>query len=116
MSALGYLWHKHKGALIALALALVVTLFFAVRIVAQWIYWTDPAHRDQQIEGWMTAGYIAHSYAVPRDVIRDALPADVPTGKHMPLDRIAAENGIRLTVLIDGLYAAIEAERAAIDR
>ena len=93
-----------------------MTLFFAVRIVAQWIYWSDPAHRDQQIEGWMTAGYVAHSYDVPRDVIRNALPPDVPAGKHMPFDRIAAETGIDLTELVNGLYAAIEAERAAIDR
>lgn len=115
MTALGYLWHKHKGALIALVLALAVTLFFAARFVVQWIYWSDPAHRDQQIEGWMTPGYVAHSYGVSKDVILEALPPNLQVGKRLPLDRIALTNDMALTELIDELYAAIEAERAAID-
>ncbi len=112
MTALAYLWKKHKGALIALVLALAVALFFAIKLVMQWIYWSDPAHRDQVIEGWMSPGYVSHSYDVPHEVIRSALPAGFEHGRRLSLDRIAEESDKDVKAIIDDLYTAIQAERA----
>lgn len=72
-------WAAAPLAVIILALASVAAGVFAVRSAMFWYYWSDPAHRDQQIAAWMTPGYIAHSWYVPRDVVLDALGA--PRGK-----------------------------------
>jgi hypothetical protein len=55
-----------------------MSLFFGVRVVADWIYWNDPAHHEQQIAAWMTPGYIGHSWKVPKEVIVEALGAPEP--------------------------------------
>ena len=54
---------------------------FAVRGVVFWVYWGDPARHEQAIEPWMTPGYIAHSWRVPRAVVVEALHAPVPPPK-----------------------------------
>lgn len=121
MSALSYLWTRHRVALIAFGLALALTLFFAVRFVMHWVYWSDPAHRDQQIEGWMTPGYVAHSYDVSPEVIRDSLrallaqQADALPRGGMTLQQIARATGTDLDQLSAALLAAIAAERARDD-
>ncbi|MGB8622641.1 MAG: hypothetical protein WCD16_07470, partial [Paracoccaceae bacterium] len=73
MGALAYLWRRHRIALSAFVLAAAAALFFALRFTIFWIYWSDPTHREMAIEGWMTPGYVAHSYHVPPQVVRDAL-------------------------------------------
>ena len=113
-AALGYLWAHHRAAVIAMVLALGVALFFAVRLTVFTIYWADPAHRDQPIEGWMTPGYVARSHDVDQAVIRAALP-DLPaagTPARQTLAQIAADADIPLPMLIAALTAAIAAARA----
>ena len=39
---------RHPVLSLAFALALGLTLFFAGRFVAQAVYWSDPAHRNQR--------------------------------------------------------------------
>ena len=58
------LWRQRPYLVSAFLLACAVTLFFAVRFVTQAIYWSDPAHQNQTVEGWMTVGYIAKSWQV----------------------------------------------------
>jgi hypothetical protein len=75
---------------------LVVTLFLlvagftayrAVHTVRRVVYWQ--AHRDEPIRGWMTVGFVAHSYRVPSHVLYDALGlTDKPRDKR-PLREIA---------------------------
>ena len=114
-SALAYLWRHHRPALIGLALALAVAVFFAVRLTIFTIYWSDPAHRDQQIEGWMTPGYVARSWDVEPDLIRAALPPPPPGGPEprgrTTLDRIAEGAGLPLAEVIAGIEAAIAGAR-----
>lgn len=104
---LGYLWEHHRAAVIGLGLALGGALFFAVRLAVFTIYWADPAHRDQAIEGWMTPRYIARSHDVGLDVIRAALP--VTPGARSTLDDIAAETSVPIEVLIGHIEDAIRA-------
>jgi hypothetical protein len=113
-SALGYLWHHHRPTLIGFALILVIALAFALRLALFTIYWSDPAHRNQPIKGWMTPGYVARSYDVDPDVIRALLTPqpEVSTGTRPTLERIAEAEGIALPDLIAQIEAAINAVRA----
>ncbi len=107
------LWAAAPVATVILAAALVVAGFFAVRMTAFWIYWRDPARHEQVIEGWMTPGYIAHSWKVPRDVVFDALDAPKPRpGSPKTLNELAELRGVPVDALIATADAAIATYRA----
>lgn len=57
--------------LVAFGAALCVTGLFAARTIQNALYWR--AHTDEPIRGWMTIGYVAHSYHVPPHVLYKAL-------------------------------------------
>jgi len=107
------LWSAAPVATLILAVAVAALLFFAVRMTAFWIYWHDPAHREQEIAGWMTPGYIAHSWRVPRQVILNAVNAPLPPqGGPVNLHDLADLNGVTVEELIEAAEAAIAAFRA----
>ena len=63
------------------------TAYRAVHTVRRVVYWR--AHRDEPIRGWMTVGFVAHSYRVPSHVLYEALGlTDKPRDKR-PLREIA---------------------------
>jgi type VI protein secretion system component VasK len=63
------------------------TTYRAVHTVRRIAYWQT--HRDEPIRGWMTVGFVAHSYRVPAHVLYDALGLpDKPRDKR-PLREIA---------------------------
>jgi len=109
------IWQAAPVATVILGGALAVSLFFAVRLVAFWIYWADPAHRDQAIEPWMTPGYIAHSWGVPREVAFEALNLPPAPGGPRTMQDLAAERGVSVNVLAQDLQAAIDTFRAQED-
>ncbi|MCU4653804.1 hypothetical protein N8I71_13245 [Roseibacterium sp. SDUM158016] len=109
-SALVFLWERHRPAMIALALAVIVAGFFAVRLALFTIYWSDPAHREQPLEGWMTPGYVAHSYGLDRDAFRDALR--IPPGTRATFEELAAARGVPLEDMLAGVETAIAAVRS----
>ncbi len=112
-SYLKRIWAAAPVATIILAVALGLSVFFGVRTTASWIYWNDPTHIDQPIEGWMTPRYVAMSWDVPRDVMMDALRIG-KSGEGPPnLERLAEARGIPLETLIAEIEAAIAAHRAA---
>lgn len=109
-AGLRYLWRHHRAAVIALGLALGVAGFFAVRLTVFTLYWADPAHREQRIEGWMTPGYVARSWGIDRDVVLAALPPlspDTLPGARPTLNDIAKATGIALPEVIAALETAI---------
>jgi hypothetical protein len=107
------IWQAAPVATVILGGALAVSLFFAVRLVAFWIYWADPAHRDQAIEPWMTPGYVAHSWGVPREIAFEALGLPPAPGGPRSMADLAAERGVSVAELARDLQAAIDAFRAA---
>ena len=108
-----HLWINHKLLLSAFALAVAVTLFFSARSVLFFIYWSDPSHRNQALEPWMTPRYIAKSYDIPVETIA-ALLGVVPGPKERPtLARIAARDEMTVEMLITVLTIEIEALKAA---
>ena len=81
-------------------------------LILHGIYWNDSAHRDQEIEDWMTPAYVGHAWNVPRPVIAEAigLTSD-QRGKRLPLEDIAEAQGIPFEELKQRIEAAIAAHR-----
>ena len=63
-------WRQLVVAL-AFLMSLSLAILFVVRAVRPMIYWHY--HQDEPIRGWMTMGYVAHSYHVPPGVLHQAL-------------------------------------------
>ena len=105
------LWRGQPIAVTLFILALSVTLFFGFRMVAFAIYWADPAHRDQELLGWMTPRYVAHSWRVPPEVLGNALSLRPGEGRPLTLAEIAAQKGVSLAELIAQINLAIDTER-----
>lgn len=112
MEHLRVLWRDNKLLVSAFVLAMAVMLFFAVRTAMFWLYWHDPAHRNQAIEPWMTPRYIAHSWDVPPPVVGDAMGLD-PGGPRITVTEVAVREGISVEDLVARVMAAIIAHRAA---
>ena len=105
------LWQHHKGLTIAFSLACAVTVFFVLRSIVFYIYWQDPTHRNQPLEPWMTPRYIAYSYdLLPEDVAGMLGIAEIPTFRPT-LEKIAAEKGIPVSALIEGLKTQLTQAR-----
>jgi hypothetical protein len=66
----GFRWQQWLVVILFLLVA-GFTAFRAVHTVRRVVYWQ--AHRDEPIRGWMTVGFVAHSYRVPPRVLYDAL-------------------------------------------
>ena len=103
--------HPVLGSGFLLALGLVV--FFAARSVAALVYWSDPAHRDQPIEGWMTPRYVVQSWQLPPEVMTEILNAGPMPDRRRTLGEIAEDQGITLHDLATRITAATDAHRAA---
>ncbi len=103
------IWRAAPIATVVLALSLAVAGYFAVQTAASWVYWSDPRHQNQQVQPWMTPGYVAHSWGIPREVMREALALDEAHGRGRPLARMAEERGLSVEQLIDDLEATIAA-------
>lgn len=107
------LWGAAPIATAILVLSLAMSLFFGVRSVANWVYWNDPAHREQQIAAWMTPGYIASSWRVPREVVMEALDAPEPPPEGVRnLADLADYHGVTVPDMITRAKRAIAAFRA----
>jgi len=63
-------WH-HWLVAAALVLALGFTGLHAYRAVSAAIYWNY--NRDEPIQGWMSVGFVAHSYHVPPRILYQAI-------------------------------------------
>lgn len=113
ITSLRRMWAAAPVATVVLVVALLASTFFGVRTVSNWVYWNDPAHIDQPIAGWMTPGYVAHSWDIPRPVMIEALALGEDDPKGRNLKRLAEAQGIPLDELIARIEAAIMAHRAA---
>ncbi len=98
---------RHPVLTAAFALALLLTLFFAGQFIARAVYWSDPAHRNQQVQPWMTVGYIGRSWQLdPREIDAEAgLP--LPQGHPLTLDEIARQRGVPVAEVIAEVQAAL---------
>lgn len=109
-------WARHPVMTAGFLLAVTLTILFAIRSAVFVIYWNDPDHFNQPIEGWMTPRYIMHSWQLsPEDVMQVIGDGPMPP-RRQTLEEIAANRGVPLSQIIDNLTKAldqIEAQRAA---
>ncbi len=105
------LWKDHKALMAGFLLALAVMLFFGVRSAMFWIYWSDPAHREEPVAAWMTPGYVAQSWDVPIPVIRDALGIP-PETRRKTIKALAEERGLPPEAVVRQIENAIAMHRA----
>lgn len=104
-------WRRHPVVLTAFLLACAVFVFFAVRMTFAALYWADPARQNQTLEGWMTPGYVARSWDVPRETVLTWLGDAAPTGGRKTLAQIAQDTGVPLAQIIDQLHDALSAQK-----
>lgn len=109
---IGSLWRQHRLASAVFLLAGLAAVLFTVRLVVFWVYWADPAHRNAELEGWMTPGYVARSWDVPRDFVLETLGIASDGRFRDSLNAIAAERGVTAGELIEQLEPAIADWRA----
>lgn len=105
------LWRTHPVLSTAFLAAIALTAFFLVRLVVFSIYWSDPAHRDQAIEPWMTPRYVANSWDLPPEVLTKALGVTLEPRRRITLGEISALTGIGLDELDARIRAAAMAYR-----
>jgi hypothetical protein len=106
------LWRENRLVFIGFILAAALTLFFATRLTLSWIYWNDPAHRDQAIAGWMTPRYIDHSWRIPPEILAETLGLEPGSGRPQTLAEIAEERGTTVEALAAEIEAAAKRHRA----
>lgn len=106
-------WKQHPWAAAILALASLAALIFAVRLAIFTVHWMDPAHREVAVEGWMTPGYVAMSWQIPKPVVMEMLGLDERPEERVQIKDLAAQRGIPVAELIAELEAALAAEKAA---
>jgi len=99
MKRLIHAWKRRPVFATGFVLATVVAVLFALRSVSMMIYWSDPDHRDQSIEGWMTPRYVARSWHLPPEVMIGAIGGSQMPDPRRPLNEIAADQGITLLEL-----------------
>lgn len=103
------LWRQRPVLVSAFVLATALTLFFGGRLVVQAVYWSNPAHQNQQVQGWMTVGYIARSWQLkgPQLDAEAGLPTPRAKGHPQPLSEIAKDRGVPVSQVIAEVEAAI---------
>ena len=81
-------WHWLVAAVFVLVLGF--TALHAFRAVSSAIYWNN--NRDEPIQGWMSVGFVAHSYHVPPRLLYQAIGLP-PKPDKRPLRIIARAQG-----------------------
>ncbi|MBR9764830.1 MAG: hypothetical protein GYB53_15195 [Rhodobacteraceae bacterium] len=94
MTTLRQLWKNHPLACLGFLAGLALTLLFLARLALFSLSWSDPDHRAPRPEGWMTPGYVAHSWQLPVDEVAAQLGLTTrPEGKPPTLAEIARASG-----------------------
>ena len=113
LNGIKHLWQRNKYLLLAFVFAAAITVFFATRMIVSGIYWADPEHQNQPLEGWMTPRYVAYSYGLEADEFKQVLGIDPTAVSRVHLRDLLQKQGLTLTELqarLDALVAARASE------
>ena len=119
MTILRQLWRSHPLALLGFLAGLALTVLFLARLALFSLYWSDPAHRALSPEGWMTPGYVAHSWQLPVEEVAAQLGlSGRPEGPPPTLAEIARDSGQDEAALLATLEAWLDmrADEGTADR
>ena len=109
LNGIKHLWQRNKFLLLAFGFAAIATVFFATRMIVLGIYWADPDHQNQPLEGWMTPRYVAYSYGLEADEFEQVLGIDPTAVSRVHLRDLLKEQDLTLSELqarLDALVAA----------
>mgnify|MGYP005849515307 CR=1 FL=1 len=102
------LFRRHPVLATLFAIALILTLVFAGRVVTQVVYWSDPDRKEQAVDGWMTLRYVAKSWRLaPLELYEAAGLPPQERGSRRTLEQLAKDKGIALADLIADVEAGI---------
>lgn len=112
VATLKRLWRRAPWLTLAIVVASVLALFFALRFgVALWHSVMLPT--DPDLAGWMTPRFVALAWDVPPEVILQAVPLDPDgSGRRVTLAELAQERHVPLAQLLSDLHSAIAAHRS----
>lgn len=113
MSALRYLWARHRLLLIAFMMASLVAAVMGGRAVVSALRWSEVERRDHPIADWMSPRYVARSWDVPPDVVAEALGVEPGSAKGKNIKELADESEIPVEVMIQAVIDAIATYRDA---
>ena len=113
LKALRYFWKEQPIALSAFVIAMALLLFFGGRFVMGFLYFQDPAHRNQALEPWMTPKYVGMSWKLPPHVLDDAMGLQKFEGRRVKLDEVADRLGVTMAELEARVRAAKTAHEAS---
>jgi hypothetical protein len=108
---IAFLVRRHPVPTALLALALAALIWFATGFVREALYFSDPAHRQQDLALWMSPRYVGKSWDLPPEVIvttMDLQPDNVQPTLRQVIDHL----GITLEELQARIEAAKEKEEA----
>jgi hypothetical protein len=93
---------------IGFGLAVVLTLFFLLRLVVFAVFWLDPHKERHPIEPWMTPRYISKTYDIPRDDLAAALGLEPGANPKAPLGVLARDLDIPVQDLVDAVQQVLD--------
>lgn len=103
------LWTKHRLLVLGFSAAMLIATVLLVRLTFGFVYWSN--HRDVEIAGWMTLGYIANSYDVELKLVLSAVSLDAPPRKRTTLGELAKMQGVSGQALQQSILETVNAER-----
>jgi len=104
---------KHPYLSLIFGVGFGALIYLTVDVVAETIYFNDPAHRRQALEPWMTPRYVAMSWELPRPVIEEIFQLGPREDGPPPrLSDISERLDVGLEDLQAQIQAASDAERA----
>ncbi|MCB6177350.1 hypothetical protein LHP98_04305 [Rhodobacter sp. Har01] len=103
---------RHPVLSAAFVLATVLALFFAGQFVVRTIYWMNPEHRNQQLQPWMTVGYIGRSWGLDPRAVDAAAGLPRPDGHPLTLQQIADRRGVPVAEVMATVETAIQGLKA----
>jgi len=101
------IWRTHPYLLGGFALAVLVTVFFATRFVVQTVYWSNPENQNQQVQPWMTVGYVARSWHLDVHEIDALAGLPRPDGHPLTLIEIARVRGVPVAEVVKQVEDAV---------
>ena len=107
MNFLRFLFRKHPLPTALLGVALAALAWFGFGLVREAMYFSDPAHREQDLALWMSPRYVGKSWDLPPEVIIRIMELE-PDHKQRTLEDVTQHLGITL----DELQARVEAAKA----
>lgn len=109
MSLIAFLRRNPLPAFL-LAMALTALIWFSTGFVREALYFSDPAHQQQNLATWMSPRYVAKSWDLPREVMIETMDLQ-PDNAQQTLQDVLDHLGIT----IEELQIRVEAAKAKDD-